>query len=187
LGVEPASVTGIIKRLAELNLVNYERYKGVTLTEAGEKIALEVIRHHRLIELYLMEALGYSWDEVHDEAEQLEHAISDELEDRIAAALGEPTVDPHGAPIPTKDGKVQPLTGQRLSEVQAGQEGCVCRVDDRDPELLRYLDTLNIRPGTHIHVTEVAPFGGPVHIRVGDAEHAIGDEAARQIYVEVAD
>jgi DtxR family Mn-dependent transcriptional regulator len=185
LGVEPASVTGILKRLAELHLVNYARYKGVTLTEAGEKIALEVIRHHRLIELYLMQALGYSWDEVHEEAEQLEHAISEDFEDRIAEMLGEPTTDPHGAPIPTKDGQIQPLIGQRLSELQPGQAGHVRRVDDRDSNLLRYLDALGIRPGTHIRVTEVAPFGGPIHVCVGDAEHAIGSEAARQIYVEV--
>jgi DtxR family Mn-dependent transcriptional regulator len=184
LGVEPASVTGIIKRLAELGLVNYVRYKGVTLSEAGEKIALEIIRHHRLIELYLIEALGYSWDEVHEEAEQLEHAISERLEERIAAALGHPDVDPHGSPIPTRNGVIESLKGQPISEMAPGTRGRVCRVEDETPELLRYLGDCGVVPGTQVQIIRIAPFGGHIEIQVGDETCLLGREVAEQVYIE---
>lgn len=187
LGVEPASVTGVIKRLAELNLVDHQPYKGVTLTPQGEKIALEVIRHHRLIELYLMEALGYSWDEVHEEAEELEHAVSPRFIERVAAALDHPATDPHGAPIPTEDGQIGPQTGRRLSELSRGDRGAITRVDDDDPDLLRYLGSLGIRPGAEIMVLDVAPFGGPISVGVGGAQHALGLQAAAHVFIEVAD
>jgi len=187
LGVEPASVTGVIKRLAELNLVEHQPYKGVTLTPQGEKIALEVIRHHRLIELYLMEALGYSWDEVHEEAEELEHAVSPRFIERVAAALDHPVTDPHGAPIPTEDGQIGPQTGRRLSELSKGDRGAISRVDDDDPDLLRYLGSLGIRPGAEIMVLDVTPFGGPISVGVGGAQHALEPQVAVHVFIEVAD
>ncbi len=185
LGIEPASVTGVIKRLSELKLVKYQPYKGVTLTETGEKIALEVLRHHRLIELYLLEALGYSWDEVHDEAERLEHVVSDLFEERIAAALGHPEIDPHGAPIPTKDGTIAAHTGHLLSEMEAGQSGHILQVNDDDPGLLRYLGGLGLQPGVHLTVLQVAPYGGPIRIQADDKTHDLGVEAAAFILVKV--
>ncbi len=187
LGVEPASVTGVIKRLAELNLVVYQRYKGVTLTPQGEKVALEVIRHHRLIELYLMEALGYSWDEVHEEAEELEHAVSPRFIERVAAALDHPATDPHGAPIPTRDGHIGPQRGRKLSELSIGERGAITRVDDDDPALLRYLGSLGIRPGAEIEVLEVAPAGGSISVGVGGERHTLGAQAATHVFIEVAD
>lgn len=188
MGVEPASVTGVIKRLADLNLLNYARYKGVTLTKSGERIALEVLRHHRLLELYLMEALGYSWDEVDAEAEALEHVISEQMEERIADLLGHPEHDPHGSPIPTKDGMVKPRRGKPLTEMQEGEEGIVCGVmSDHDAELLRYLAKLGLLPDTRIRMLEVGPFGGSVQIAVGDTNRktALGQDAASKVYVEV--
>jgi DtxR family Mn-dependent transcriptional regulator len=184
LEVEPGSVTGVIKRLGELKLVNYERYRGVTLTQAGEKVALEIIRHHRLLELYLMEALGYSWDEVDAEAEKLEHVISEQFEERIATLLGDPALDPHGSPIPTKDGEIHPHDDVPLSELEAGQQATVSRVNEDDPELLRYLAELGLRPQTPLQVVEVAPFGGTVHIMIGDAKHALGPDVTSQIFVK---
>lgn len=185
LGVEPGSVTGVIKRLAELKLLNYERYRGVTLTKAGEKVALEVIRHHRLLELYLIEALGYTWDEVDAEAEKLEHVISEQFEERIAAMLGDPLHDPHGEPIPTKEGKLHPVEDVPLTDVEVGQRAVVCRVNDDDPELLRYLAMLGLQPQAILYVAEQAPFGGPVHVLVGEAKHALGPDVAAQIFVRV--
>ncbi len=186
LGVEPASVTGVVKRLAELDYVEHEPYRGVTLTAAGEKVALEVIRNHRLVELYLIEALGYGWDEVHDEAERLEHAVSPLFIERIAAVLGFPEIDPHGAPIPTQDGHIAPRTGLRLSEMESGQRGLVARVSDDDPGLLRYLASLGIRPGVEVEVLHVEPYGGPIQVNIGGGGHALGPQAASQIYVNIA-
>lgn len=185
LGVEPASVTGIIKRLAELGLVDYQPYKGVTLTDDGLKAALEVIRNHRLIELYLVEALGYAWDEVHDEAERLEHVVSDRFIARIEALLGYPASDPHGAPIPSKEGKVSRQSDETLATLAPGTNGHVSRVVDEDPGLLRYLDGLNIRPGEEITVLEVGQYGGPIRVRVQGAEHDVGRDAATQVFVIV--
>lgn len=185
LGVEPASVTGVIKRLAELNLLDYQRYRGVTLTRQGEKIALDVIRHHRLIELYLIHALGYTWDEVHEEAERLEHVVSPTFIERIDAALGYPEIDPHGAPIPTEDGQIEPQAGRALSSLTAGQGGRVAQVDDDDSGLLRYLGELGIRPGSEVTVLEIAPYGGPIRIKVDQEIQVLGPEAASHVFVQL--
>jgi DtxR family Mn-dependent transcriptional regulator len=186
IGVEPASVTGVIKRLAELGLVEYAPYRGVELTGEGTRVALEIIRHHRLIELYLIEALDYTWDEVHDEAERLEHVVSPLFIERISAALGHPGIDPHGSPIPTEDGRIGPLTGVPLTALTPGQGGRVVRVNDDEPDLLRYLGSLGIRPGVEIAVLEIAPFGGPIRVKVDRQKHALGPQAAANIYVELA-
>ncbi|MGA9533798.1 MAG: metal-dependent transcriptional regulator [Anaerolineales bacterium] len=186
LGVSSASVTGMLKKLSdvELQLVDYQRYQGVRLTDAGEKIALEVLRHHRLIEAYLIEALGYTWDEVHDEADQLEHVISESLEARIAEYLGHPQVDPHGDPIPTLEGLVQASDEVQLTDLNAGERGTITRVID-DPELLRYLDELKMQLSAEVEVTERGPFDGPLHVRVGgeEATHALSRTVTDQIYV----
>lgn len=183
LAVAPASVTGMLKKLSELHLVDYARYQGVTLTEAGRKIALEVVRHHRLIELYLAEALGLPWDKVHDEAEKWEHIISEEIEERMDAVLGYPTTDPHGAPIPTRDGDMGDWERIPLTDLAAGQSATIAEVSDHDPELLRYLGRKNLYPKTPITVLVVAPFDGPVTIRQGDSEHVLGREVAGFILV----
>lgn len=183
LNVAAPSVTGMIKRLADLRLVDHERYRGVVLTSAGQKAALEIVRHHRLLELYLAEALGYSWDEVHDEAERLEHTISEEFEARIDRALGYPTVDPHGDPIPSAAGAVHELPEDRLIDLPSGECATVARVSDRDAEMLRYLAGLGLFPDTTVCVVELLPFEGPLRVRVGDAEHMIGRELARAIRV----
>ncbi len=159
LGFAPASVSGMIRRLAEQGLITHERYRGVRLTKAGRRAALRTIRRHRVIEAYLTTALGYPWDRVHDEAERLEHAASDELIDRMAAAIGEPATDPHGAPIPTRDGTIAddpPLKG--LDVVEVGARVMVDRVSDRDPEQLRYLAEIGIIPGRAVQVLSRAPF-----------------------------
>jgi DtxR family transcriptional regulator, Mn-dependent transcriptional regulator len=153
------------------------------LTAAGRKIALEVIRHHRLLELYLAEALGYSWDKVHDEAEKLEHHISEEFEDKIAALLGNPVTDPHGDPIPAKDGTIPPQNTVRLPDADTGESVTVTRVTAQDAEQLNYLGSLGIRPDTNITVIDKAPFDGPVHLRVGTASHHVGLNLARQIFI----
>ncbi|MCW1967280.1 MAG: metal-dependent transcriptional regulator [Anaerolineae bacterium] len=146
LAVSAASVTGMVKKLAELKLVEHEPYQGFHLTPTGEKMALEIVRHHRLIELYLMEAMGYSWDQVHDEAERLEHAISEAFEDRMAALLGDPKHDPHGDPIPSKDGVVAGVSRYKLADVPTGDVVQIERVDDNDGERLRQLGHLGLRP-----------------------------------------
>jgi DtxR family transcriptional regulator, Mn-dependent transcriptional regulator len=187
IGVAPASVTGMLQKLAEgrPKLVNYERHRGVLLTPAGRKIALEIIRHHRLIELYLAEELGYNWDQVDAEAEQLEHVISEEFEDKIAARLGDPTVDPHGDPIPSKDGTVAAHSRLPLSEAEAGQTVRVTRVRDDDPAFLRYLAGLGICPHASIAITEKSPFDGPMHVTVGARSHALGKNVTDKIFVEI--
>jgi DtxR family transcriptional regulator, Mn-dependent transcriptional regulator len=181
--VAAPSATGMLKKLAELKLVKYEPYHGVVLTAAGRKIALEIIRHHRLLELYLAEALGYSWDKVHAEAEKLEHHISEEFEDKIAALLGDPVTDPHGDPIPAKDGTIPAQDGVRLPEVVAGEAVTVIRVTAQDPAQLNYLGTLGIRPEASLAILEKAPFDGPVHLQIGAKDHHIGLNLARQIFV----
>ena len=183
MGIASPSVTAMIKRLAGLNLVTHEPYQGVRLTEVGSKTALEVVRHHRLLELYLAEALGVPWDQVHDEAEMLEHAISEDLEDRIAAVLGHPTVDPHGSPIPARDGSIERVDGEPLTGVGAGETVTVVEVDDRDAELLRYLGELELFPGALVEVLRVEPYEGPFVLRVGDRELILGRVAAREIRV----
>jgi DtxR family Mn-dependent transcriptional regulator len=177
------SVTAMVKKLAELRLVSHEPYQGVRLTRAGEMAAAEVVRHHRLIEKYLAEALGVPWDRVHEEAEKLEHVISEDLEDRIDGALGYPTVDPHGAPIPARDGTVVRMTAFPLAESSHGDRVVVVEVDDRDPNLLRYLGERRLYPGTTVEVIRVEPYGGSTVLRVGEREVSIGREAVDVIRV----
>jgi DtxR family Mn-dependent transcriptional regulator len=183
IGVKPASVTGMLKTLADLHLVSYTPYHGVELTAAGQRIALEVVRHHRLIELYLVEALGYSWDEVHDEAEALEHVISEKLEARIAAHLGHPLFDPHGDPIPSLEGTLPHGDDVALANLTAGAEGEIVRVCDQHPDRLRYLAELGLTPGARLEVVASAPFDGPISVRVGGAVHPLDRRLAREIYV----
>jgi DtxR family Mn-dependent transcriptional regulator len=184
LGVAPASVTAMLKRMAEGGLVEHEPYRGVRLTRAGRKVALEVIRHHRLIESYLAEALGMPWDRVHAEAEVLEHYISEELEERIATALGDPDFDPHGDPIPSRELEISAESGRSLAELGPGDRGRFSRVSDSDPAMLRYLAERGIRPGADLTVTDRQPFGGPVFVEIGGETHAIGGELAERMLVE---
>lgn len=183
LGVAPASATGMIKKLADMGLVAYQPYQGVVLTQAGRKFALEVIRHHRLIELFLAETLDVPWDQVHAEAHKIEHVLSEDLVDRIDAMLGHPTSDPHGAPIPTREGRIDQPSCQRLADLESGQSAVVIEVYDNDPALLRYLGELGLYPRVSLRVVGVAPFDGPVTVRVGETDHALGREVANQILV----
>jgi DtxR family Mn-dependent transcriptional regulator len=183
LEVAAPSVTGMIKRLHDLNLVDHEPYRGVILTEAGRKVALEVVRHHRLLELYLSEALGYAWDEVHDEADRMEHTISEEFEARIDEALGFPTHDPHGDPIPTITGDLPESHDERLSDLAAGACAVVVRIRSDDGERLRYLGQLGLYPNSRLLVIEKLPFNGPLRIRVDGDEHVLGVDLAGDVYV----
>ncbi len=184
LGVAPASVTGMVKKLAAMKLLKHEPYRGVQLTKAGERIALEVIRHHRLVESYLAESLGVPWDKVHEEAEKWEHVLSEEMEDRISALLGNPTTDPHGAPIPARDGSLPETALRRLSDLEPGERAVVAEVSDHDPELLRYLGELGLFPQTKLRLISAAPFQGPITIEIGGREHAVGREVAGQVLVD---
>ena len=186
LGVAPSSVTAMLKRLDELDLVRYEPNHGVPLTAAGERVALEVIRHHRLIEAFLADALEMPWDRVHDEAEVLEHYISEDLEQRIANKLGNPPLDPHGDPIPTYELAIAVDHTTALDRLHAGDVATFARVSDSDPRMLRYLAERGIRPGVALRVTDVQPFGGPVFVEVGGQEHALGGELAEKMRVEPA-
>ena len=185
-GARPASVTGMVKKLAEMNLVQHTPYQGVLLTEAGERIALEVIRHHRLLELYLVEALGYSWDEVHDEAERLEHHISEKLEARIAAHLGHPHYDPHGDPIPAIDGALPAGGACFLADLLPETVARVVRVRDQETDRLRYLADLGLIPGAELELVASAPFDGPLTLRLDGALHALDRRLARTIEVAPA-
>lgn len=184
LEVAAPSVTGMIKRLAELKLVDHQRYRSVQLTPAGQKAALEVVRHHRLLELYLAEALGYSWDEVHDEAERLEHTISEEFEARIDAVLGYPTIDPHGDPIPSPAGTVPIVPSDRLSDLPIGELAAISRVANADPEKLRYLGSIGLYPEAEVEVLERLPFAGPLRLTINSEEHYLGAELAESIHVD---
>jgi DtxR family Mn-dependent transcriptional regulator len=186
LRLKPSSITSMLKKLAELNLVSYTPYQGARLTSSGERVALEVLRHHRLIELFLVRVLGYSWDEVHEEAEALEHHISEKLEARIAAYLGHPQFDPHGDPIPTVDGALPICPDCRLSDVPVGSSGQVVRVCSQQPEELRYLAEVGLVPGARLEVINVGPFAGPVSVRVAEREHALDQRMAQAICVELA-
>ncbi len=187
LGVANASVTGMLKKLAAMRprLVDYKPYRGVHLTPRGCKVALEVIRHHRLLETYLTQALGYRWDEVHHEADRLEHVISEELEERIAHFLGHPEVDPHGHPIPARDGSLPEKRELRLTDLEIGRRARVSRVSDRDPDLLRYLDRLGLCLHAPVEVVDRGPFEGPLHVRlVGRGEvHALSRQVTDQVFV----
>jgi len=187
MGVAPASATGMIKKLAGLKLVRHSPYQGVILTRAGEKLALEVLRHHRLLELYLAEALGYTWDQVHDEACRLEHVISEEFEDKFYEALGRPTRDPHGEPIPTKDGKMPSADHEPLSDLQPGAAGVISQVSKSNPEILRYLGARGLIPEATVEVVEKAPFEGPLTVRTGENSYVLGRQLASHIRVEVGD
>jgi DtxR family Mn-dependent transcriptional regulator len=185
LGVTAASASGMVKRLNELGLATHEPYRGVSLTEPGRRVALEIIRHHRLLELYLVESLGVPWDRVHEEAEVLEHVLSEELEELIAAKLGDPTHDPHGDPIPTRDLTIEEPETESLEALPTGACGVFVRVSDSDPEMLRYLAARGIAPGDELEVLERQPFGGPLFVRFGDDVHPLGGELARAMRVEI--
>ncbi|HEY5545698.1 MAG TPA: metal-dependent transcriptional regulator [Gemmatimonadaceae bacterium] len=188
LSIAPASVSGMVQRLADQGLVAYERYRGVRLTAAGRRAALRTLRRHRVIEAYLVHALGYGWDSVHDEAERLEHSASDILIDRMAAAIGEPVTDPHGAPIPTREGTIDETPHQTLADAPVGARTRVVRVGDEDPGMLRYLDSLGLRPGAEVMLTNRAPFDGPLTIEVGSATQQVGAALASRVLVaSVAD
>jgi DtxR family Mn-dependent transcriptional regulator len=184
LDLAPASVSGMVRRLADQGLLTYERYRGVTLTSLGRRAALRTLRRHRVIEAYLSGALHYPWDRVHDEAERLEHAASDELVDRMAAAIGEPATDPHGAPIPSREGLMDETEYLSLAELGAGYGARVVRVSDDDPEMLRYLGELAIMPGAEIVIISKAPYDGPINLRVSGTLLSIGPALASQVMVE---
>jgi DtxR family Mn-dependent transcriptional regulator len=186
LGVAPASASAMVKRLESMGLVEREPYHGVQLTAAGERVALEVVRHHRLLELYLAEALGMSWDRVHEEAEVLEHAISPELSDLIAAKLGNPTHDPHGDPIPTAEGEIDDAPTRRLADLHPGDRGVFVRVSDSDPDMLRYLADRGIAPGDRFEVLEREPFDGPLTVRFAQKPHVLGGALTRAMRTVVA-
>ena len=187
LAVSPASASAMVKRLESLGLVTRRPYHGVELTPAGRRVALEVIRHHRLLELYLAEALGMSWDRVHEEAEVLEHAISPELSELIAAKLGNPTHDPHGDPIPTADGEIERASTRPLGELDEGAKGIFVRVSDSDPEMLRWLSERGIAPGDRFEVLERQPFDGPLLIRFASGDHSLGGGLVRMMRVQIAE
>src|ERR1043166_6081788 len=183
LDVRPASVSGMLKKLAVLGLVEHEPYKGVRLTERGRLVALEVIRHHRLLELFLVENLGMSWDEVHAEAEVLEHVLSEGLEELIAAKLGDPPLDPHGDPIPSRELTIADDEAGVLYDLEPGRTATFVRVSDAEPEMLRFLAQHGIVPGARLEVVERQPFDGPLYVRAGDAEHVLGANLARAMRV----
>jgi DtxR family Mn-dependent transcriptional regulator len=188
LGVAPASVTGMIKKLSQTDppLLNYKRHYGVVLTPEGEKIALEIIRHHRLIEMFLQETLGYRWDEVHDEADRLEHVISEEFEERIALALGDPLQDPHGDPIPSRDLYMPDITSHPLSGLRPGQEATILRVRDENPELLRYLSERGLIPQARLTILDYSPLDENVslHVEGQDIPIVLGPRITKEIFVE---
>lgn len=187
LDVTAGSASAMVRKLGELGLAEHERYRGVRLTDAGRRVALEVIRHHRLLELFLAEVLDVPWDRVHDEAEILEHVLSEDLEARIAEKLGNPKTDPHGDPIPDVDLDIAEGPSTSLEHLAPGVRGHVRRISDRDPAMLRYLTDLGIGPGDAFEVLARQPFGGPLTVRFGEAEHPIGETLAAAIWVEVGD
>jgi DtxR family Mn-dependent transcriptional regulator len=185
LGVTPASASGMVKRLDELGLVEHQPYHGVSLTDEGRSVALEVMRHHRLLELYLVESLGVPWDRVHEEAEVLEHVLSEELEELIAAKLGHPTHDPHGDPIPSRELTIEERPTQSMQELDGGAVGVFARVSDSNPGMLRFLAERGISPGDRFEVLEKQPFDGPLFVRFGEDVHVLGGALARAMQVEV--
>jgi DtxR family Mn-dependent transcriptional regulator len=189
MGVTPASVTNMIQKLAatEPPLLEYRKHRGVELTEDGKKVALEIIRHHRLLEMFLQQTLGYTWDEVHDEADRLEHVISEEFEERIAESLGNPSTDPHGDPIPTRDLRIPESPVKNLSELRPGQHAVVNRVRDSDPDLLRYLSDLGLIPGAKVTVLDFSPFDNNLRLRVEDQDKAVvlGPSVTSQVFVGI--
>jgi DtxR family Mn-dependent transcriptional regulator len=184
LGVTAGSASAMVKRLGELGLAEHRPYHGVSLTEQGRRVALEVMRHHRLLELYLVESLGVPWDRVHEEAEVLEHVLSEELEELIAAKLGDPTHDPHGDPIPTRDLEIEEGSTDSLQSLRAGDRATFTRVSDADPEMLRFLAGRGIAPGDQLEVVDKQPFDGPLFVRIGGEVHVLGGKLARAMRVE---
>ena len=188
LAISPASVSGMVRRLAEQGLITHEPYRGVRLTQDGRRAALRTLRRHRILECYLTEVLGYPWDRVHDEAERLEHAASEELIERMADALGDPLHDPHGAPIPSREGVVEETTRRTIADAVSGERLRVRQVMDEDGERLRYLAELGIRPGSIIRILDRAPFEGPITRWVdnsaGGVTRAVGPALAAQVFVE---
>jgi DtxR family transcriptional regulator, Mn-dependent transcriptional regulator len=184
LDITPASVSGMLRKLDEQGLVTHTRYKGVRLTRSGTRQAVEMIRHHRLLELYLAEVIGMPWDKVHAEADALEHVISEDLEARLDELLGYPTHDPHGHPIPSVELELDESEFPTLLDVEVGKRCTVRRVGDRNAELLRYLDESGVRPGVKVKVVEQIRFGGGVRVSIGTKELVLGADAARSIDVE---
>ncbi len=187
MGVTPASVTGMLKRLAanEPPLLEYHKHHGVELTDEGQKVALEIIRHHRLLELFLHETLGYSWDKVHPEADRLEHVISEEFEERIAQALGNPEHDPHGDPIPSRELRLPPEASIPLSDLRPAQEATVSRVGREDPDLLRYLQSIGLVPQADLNVLDYSSFDDNLQIQVGEHTYVLGPKVTCQVFVEL--
>jgi DtxR family transcriptional regulator, Mn-dependent transcriptional regulator len=186
LGITPGSVSAMLKKLGEQGLITYEPYRGVRLTEEGRRVALEVVRHHRLLELFLAETLEMPWDRVHAEAEVLEHVISEELEELIAAKLGDPRFDPHGDPIPSAELELSERETHALASLEQSAQGTFVRVSDSDPEMLRYLAQQGISPGDGFEVLDRQPFGGPLFVRFGESEHTIGGRLAEAMRVVLA-
>lgn len=184
LEVTPASASGMVRKLDELGLVAHVPYKGVRLTSRGMRVALEVLRHHRLLEAYLATSLGVPWDRVHDEAEVLEHVLSEELEALIAAQLGHPTHDPHGDPIPSADLVIEATPTETLAAQEPGSAGTFVRISDSDPAMLRYLADRGIAPGDAYEVVDKQPFDGPLFVRFSDAVHVLGGALAHAMRVE---
>jgi DtxR family transcriptional regulator, Mn-dependent transcriptional regulator len=189
LGVTPASVTGMLKKLAENDpaLVDYQKHHGAVLTEVGKKAALEIVRHHRLLEMFLHQVLGFDWDEVHEEADRLEHVISEAFEERIARVMGEPKLDPHGDPIPTRDFQMPKMSGQPLSDLRPRQAGVVQRVTDESPELLRYLSQIGLVPMSRLEILAYSPLDENISLQVEGypVPVVLGPGITREIYVEV--
>ncbi len=184
LNVAPASATGMIRRLAAQGYLDHVPYKGVQLTDAGRRAALRTIRRHRILESYLARVLGFPWDLVHDEAERLEHAASDALIERMATALGNPTEDPHGAPIPTAEGVVDERSHRTIADLVVGERARMVRVSDRDGSLLRYLAEIALQPGVEVELVARAPFDGPLTLRIGANQLMVGPSLAGQVLVE---
>ncbi|MGH7861785.1 MAG: metal-dependent transcriptional regulator [Candidatus Dormibacteraceae bacterium] len=187
LGVRPASASEMLSKLSELDLVSHDPYRGARLTTRGITVALEVVRHHRILETYLVVALGYAWDEVHAEADRLEHAISEQLETRMWEALGRPAFDPHGDPIPALDGTLRLRHEQALSALGSGSSRRVSRISDRDPEKLRAIEVLGLLPGTAVEVVRESVWEGPIEITVADRKVLVPLGLAREIFLEQVD
>jgi DtxR family Mn-dependent transcriptional regulator len=183
--VTAGSASAMVKRLGELGLAEHRPYHGVSLTPQGKRVALEVIRHHRLLELYLVKSLGVPWDRVHEEAEVLEHVLSEELEELIASKLGDPTHDPHGDPIPTRELEIEEGSTASLQTLEPGDRATFTRVSDSDPEMLRFLAERGIAPGDELEVVDKQPFDGPLFVRFGEDVHVLGGTLARAMRVEV--
>lgn len=187
LNVTDAAVTQMVRRMSQMHLVRHRAYRGVCLTEKGQRIAVEMVRHHRLLETFLHRTVGMPWDQIHDEAERLQAHISPELESRIDALLGFPQYDPHGSPIPSADGVIPEVNYQPLDDVaQVGEKFTLTRVSDRDSRLLRYLDSLPLKLGTELAVTEIHPFDGPITIAAGEQRFVLSREVARKLFVNRA-